>query len=152
SFPFTPGHEVVADSDAGGRAVLIPVLSCATRGIEPVCSACAVGHTNHCGRIAYGHLEPGLQSGFCEDTGGGWSAEMVAHPTQLLPIPDDLSDEEAVMVEPTACAVHAAHLVAAGGPRRTAAVIGAGTLGLLTIAALGVHAQVETLITTAKYP
>lgn len=152
SFPFTPGHEVVADVDDGTRAVLIPVLSCATRGIDPVCAACAAGRTNHCGRIAYGHLEPGLQSGFCEDTGGGWSAEMVAHPSQLLTVPDDLDDEAAVMVEPTACAVHAAHLVAAGGPRATAAVIGAGTLGLLTIAALGVHAEVETLIATAKYP
>lgn len=152
SFPFTPGHEVVADLPDGGRAALIPVLSCVTRGIDPVCPACAAGRTNHCGRIAFGHLEPGLQSGFCEDTGGGWSAEMVAHPTQLLPIPDELDDEAAVMIEPTACAVHAAHLVAAGGPRRTAAVIGSGTLGLLTIAALGAHAEIDALLATAKYP
>lgn len=152
SFPFTPGHEVVGDLADGSRAVLIPVLSCVTRGIDPVCSACEAGRTNHCGRLAFGHLEPGLQSGFCEDTGGGWSTEMVAHPSQILPIPDDLSDEAAVMIEPTACAVHAAHLVAAGGSRRTAAVIGAGTLGLLTIAALRAHAEIDTLITTAKYP
>ncbi|MFN8019866.1 MAG: alcohol dehydrogenase catalytic domain-containing protein [Acidimicrobiales bacterium] len=125
SFPFTPGHEVIGDLDDGSRAVLIPVLSCVTRGIEPVCSACAVGRTNHCGRIAFGHLEPGLQSGFCSDTGGGWSQEMVAHPSQLLAVPDGLSDEAAVMVEPTACAVHAAHKVAAGGaPRNQVAIIG----------------------------
>jgi threonine dehydrogenase-like Zn-dependent dehydrogenase len=154
SFPFTPGHEVVGDLDDGTRAVLIPVLSCAVRGITPVCPACADGRTNHCGRLAFGHLEPGLQSGFCESTGGGWSAEMVAHPSQLLAVPDALSDEAAVMVEPTACAVHAARRVAAHGPLDTLAVIGTGTLGLLTVAAVR-HATsgatVGHVVATGKY-
>ena len=155
SFPFTPGHEVVGDLDDGTRAVLIPVLSCVTRGIDPVCPACAAGRTNHCGRLAFGHLEPGLQSGFCESTGGGWSAEMVAHPSQLLAVPDHLSDEAAVMVEPTACAVHAARRVAAHGPLDTVAVIGTGTLGLLTIAALrhaSSGATIGRILATGKYP
>lgn len=151
SFPFTPGHEVVGRLDDDSRSVLIPVLSCVTRGIDPVCPACAEGRTNHCGRIAFGHLEPGLQSGYCEDTGGGWSASMVAHPSQLLPVPDGLSDEAAVMVEPTACAVHAARTVAARGEHALVAVIGTGTLGLLTIAALKAEASIETLLATAKY-
>lgn len=125
SFPFTPGHEVVADLDDGSRAVLIPVLSCAVQGIDPVCRACAAGRTNHCGRLAFGHLEPGLQSGFCESTGGGWSAEMVAHPSQILAVPDAMSDEAAVMVEPTACAVRGA----TGGPSRPAGHGGADRLG-----------------------
>lgn len=152
SFPFTPGHEVVGRLDDDSRAVLIPVLSCVTRGIDPLCRACAEGHTNHCGRIAYGHLEPGLQSGFCSDTGGGWSASMVAHPSQILVVPDELSDEAAVMVEPTACAVHAARRVAAMGDLKSAAVIGAGTLGLLTLAAVRAEGTIEHLVTTAKYP
>ncbi len=33
---------------------------------------------------------------------------MVAHESQLHPVPADLDDDAAVMVEPTACAVHAA--------------------------------------------
>jgi threonine dehydrogenase-like Zn-dependent dehydrogenase len=152
SFPFTPGHEVVGDLEDGTRAVLIPILSCATRGIDPMCGACSAGRTNLCGRIAFGHLEPGLQSGFCTDTGGGWSGEMVAHPTQLLTIPEDLSDEAAVMVEPLACAVHAARKVAATGPHQRIAVIGSGTLGLLTIAALRSEDPFGTIIATAKYP
>lgn len=152
SFPFTPGHEVVGRLDDGTRAVLIPVLSCVTRGIDPVCRACAAGRTNHCGRIAFGHLEPGLQSGYCENTGGGWSASMVAHTSQLLPVPDAVSDEAAVMVEPTACAVHAARTVAAMGPQQTVVVLGAGTLGLLTIAALRAQASIGTLLATGKYP
>jgi len=152
SLPFTPGHEVVGRLDDDRRVVLIPVLSCVTRGIDPVCSACAAGRTNHCGRLAFGHLEPGLQSGYCESTGGGWSTSMVAHASQLLEVPDAFTDEAAVMVEPTACAVHAAASVAIGGPRNTVAVIGAGTLGLLTIAALRSAAEIGTLLATAKYP
>jgi len=152
SLPFTPGHEVVGKLDDDRRVVLIPVLSCVTRGIDPMCSACTAGRTNHCGRLAFGHLEPGLQSGYCESTGGGWSTSMVAHVSQLLEVPDAFTDEAAVMVEPTACAVHAAASVAAGGPRDTVAVIGAGTLGLLTIAALRSAAEVGTLLATAKYP
>jgi len=152
SFPFTPAHEVVGDLEDGTRAVLIPVLSCVTRGIDPVCGACAAGRTNHCGRIAFGHLEPGLQTGFCADTGGGWSAELVAHPSQLLAVPDDLSDEAAVMIEPTACAVHAARVVASSGPHQRIAVIGTCTLGLLTIAALVSERAAGMVLATGKYP
>ncbi|MGI8756664.1 MAG: alcohol dehydrogenase catalytic domain-containing protein, partial [Acidimicrobiales bacterium] len=151
SFPFTPGHEVVGRLDDDSRAVLVPILSCVTRGIDPVCPACADGRTNHCGRIAFGHLEPGLQSGYCTDTGGGWSTALVAHPSQLLAVPDDLDDQGAVMVEPTACAVHAARRGAALGPLARVAVLGTGTLGLLTVAALRAEADITTLVATAKH-
>jgi len=148
SFPFTPGHEVVGELDDGRRVVVVPVLSCLPRGLEPVCGACADGRINHCERIGFGRLEPGLQCGFCESTGGGWSTLMVAHESQLVPVPDDLSDEAAVLVEPLACAVHAASLVTAG----QVAVIGAGTLGLLTIAALRAAHPSLDLTATAKHP
>ena len=69
SFPFTPGHEVVGELDDGSRVVIVPVLSCVARGIDPVCGACADGRINHCERIGYGQLEPGLQCGFCESHG-----------------------------------------------------------------------------------
>jgi threonine dehydrogenase-like Zn-dependent dehydrogenase len=148
SFPFTPGHEIVGDLDDDTRVAVVPVLSCVTRGISPVCPACADGRINHCERIAHGHLEPGLQCGFCESTGGGWSTSMVAHESQLVTLPTDLSDEAAVLVEPTACAVHAAAQVDAG----RVAVIGAGTLGLLTIAALRAAQPGLEIVATAKHP
>jgi threonine dehydrogenase-like Zn-dependent dehydrogenase len=150
SFPFTPGPEVVGDLDDDSRAVLVPVLSCVTRGVQPLCPGCADGDINRCERIAFGHLEPGLQTGFCADTGGGWSIALVAHESQLLPVPKAMPDEQAVMVEPTACAVHAARSLR--GPIDTVAVLGAGTLGLLTVAALRAHADVTTIMVTAKYP
>jgi threonine dehydrogenase-like Zn-dependent dehydrogenase len=148
SFPFVPGHEVVGvlDTDgldhagrplpAGTRAVIEPVLGCAPRHIVPPCPYCATGHTGLCGNVAFGDLAPGLQTGFCTDTGGGWStADLAVHTSQLHAVPESFSDEDAVIVEPTACAVHAV-LSAAVEPGEVVAVIGAGTLGLATVAAL----------------
>jgi threonine dehydrogenase-like Zn-dependent dehydrogenase len=98
-----------------------------------------------------GSISRGLQTGFCEETSGGWSQELVAHPAQLFDIPDTFSDEDAVLLEPFACAVHAAMSI--GNDLNTqVAVIGSGTLGLLTIAALrAIHPNAE-IIATAKYP
>lgn len=152
SFPFVPGHEVVADTEDGRRVVIEPVLHCAIRGIEPPCSQCAAGRTNHCERLTTGHLSPGLQSGYCADTGGGWSLAMVAHTLQLHQVPDDWSDQSAVMVEPVACAVHGA-FTAPAGDEITAVVIGAGALGLATIAAVRrLRPDVVSLIAVAKHP
>jgi threonine dehydrogenase-like Zn-dependent dehydrogenase len=148
SFPFTPGHETVGDLEDGRRVVVVPVLSCATRGIDPPCAGCASGQINLCERVAFGHLEPGLQCGFCESTGGGWSQEMVVHASQVVEVPEGLGDEAAVVVEPTACAVHAARQVDAG----RVAVLGAGTLGLLTVAALHRLSPATEIVTTAKHP
>jgi threonine dehydrogenase-like Zn-dependent dehydrogenase len=149
SFPFVPGHEVVGDTDDGRRVVVVPILTCAARGIEPPCDWCAVGAPNRCERTAFGHLEPGLQIGYCESTGGGWGISLVAHESQLVDVPAELTDEEAVLVEPTACAVHAAATVIGG----EVAIIGAGTLGLLTLAAVRNRAELAgPIIIAAKHP
>lgn len=151
SFPFTPGHEVVGELDDGSRVVIEPVLGCTTRHIEPPCPACADGRLGNCERVTFGALASGLQSGYCRDTGGGWSTTMVAHTSQIHAVPAAMSDAAAVMVEPAACAVHGA-LAAQVGPGQVAVVLGAGTLGLLTIAALRRFAQPGQLIAVAKHP
>ncbi len=169
SFPFVPGHEIVgrlqadAVSATGGalaadqRVVIEPVLSCRARHLAPLCPACAAGLTGDCEMVAFGHIRPGLQTGFCADTGGGWStAGLVAHDSQLYAVPDGLTDKDAVTVEPLACALHAALSV---DLRETdvVAVIGAGTLGLLTTAAIahlgatGRAATPEALLVGARY-
>jgi threonine dehydrogenase-like Zn-dependent dehydrogenase len=148
SFPFVPGHEVVGELDDGARVVLQPTLTCAARGID-ACGWCRTERTNRCEHTTVGHLAPGLQTGYCEDTGGGWGLALVAHESQLHRVPDGLGDEAAVMVEPTACAVHAAASTPAA---ELTVVIGAGTLGLLTIAALRARGNDRTLVATAKHP
>jgi threonine dehydrogenase-like Zn-dependent dehydrogenase len=150
SLPFVPGHEVVADHE-DRRVVVEPVLGCVARGISPPCDACARGDLGNCERLAHGDLEPGLQTGFCHSTGGGWSTSMVAHPSQLHEVPPEMDDRAAVMVEPTACAVHGA-LAAGVSPGDAVAVIGAGTMGLAAVAALARWSPPASLVVGAKHP
>jgi threonine dehydrogenase-like Zn-dependent dehydrogenase len=156
SMPFVPGHELVGellddceDLPKGTRVVLDPVLTCAARGVEP-CEGCASGATNRCDRITVGHLAPGLQTGFCKDTGGGWGNEVVAHRSQLYAVPEDLSNERAVLVEPLACAVHTA-LRADVQPGQSVLVSGAGAVGLFTALALRELTQAGRITVVAKH-
>jgi threonine dehydrogenase-like Zn-dependent dehydrogenase len=151
SFPFVPGHEVVGDTEDGRRVVLEAVLGCEARGIEPRCGACEAGDLGRCEHIAGGHIKPGLQTGYCADTGGGWSTEFVAHLSQLRDVPADLTDEDAVMIEPTACAVHAVRRLGAM-PAERVAVIGAGTIGLCVVAALRRLAPDTRILVAARHP
>jgi threonine dehydrogenase-like Zn-dependent dehydrogenase len=157
SMPFVPGHEVVAelledcmDLPAGTRVVVDPVLTCAARGVEP-CQACSTGRTNRCERITVGHLSPGLQTGFCADTGGGWGQYLEAHRSQLHVVPEGLPDEQAVLTEPTACAVHTA--VRAQVPVNARVLVsGAGPVGLLTTLALRSLTPAGEITVVAKHP
>ncbi|HVL90469.1 MAG TPA: zinc-binding dehydrogenase [Actinomycetota bacterium] len=157
SMPFVPGHEVVGDLleacedlAAGTRVVLDPVLACAARGVEPACEPCARGERGLCERVTGGHLGAGLQTGYCDDTGGGWSQMLTAHRSQLHTIPDGMSDEDAVMVEPLACAIHAVRR--ANVPRDADVLVaGAGTVGLLTTLALKAETEAARVIVVAKH-
>lgn len=157
SMPFVPGHEVVADLvddcedlPAGTRVVVDPVLTCAARGVDP-CPACAEGATNRCARITVGHLSPGLQTGFCADTGGGWGQTLGAHRSQLHPVPDGYSDEQALLAEPMACAVHTA-LRAGVADNDRVLVSGAGSVGLLATYALRSLTPAGEITVVAKHP
>jgi threonine dehydrogenase-like Zn-dependent dehydrogenase len=151
SFPFVPGHEVVGRQADGSRVVLEPVLGHEARGFEPPFNGAAPGDGDDYRHLVGGDLEPGIQTGYCASTGGGWSTELVAHRSQLHPVPDHLDDEAAVMIEPTAVGVHAA-LRARPAAGATVAVLGSGTMGLVTIAALRQLTEAATIIVGAKYP
>ncbi len=146
SFPFTLGHENVgeiwrtgpetpADWQPGDRVVVEPVLWCGPRGIHPPCSFCSRGEINRCEHYREGALAPGVITGACRDTGGSWSRTFTAHPLQLYRVPSAVSDENALMVEPFAIGLHAA-LLGAPGENDTVLLVGAGTIGLTTLAAL----------------
>ncbi|WP_405058038.1 zinc-binding dehydrogenase [Kribbella sp. NBC_01505] len=156
SLPFVPGHEVVGellddceDLPKGTRVVMDSVLTCATRGVE-LCEGCVSGHTNRCDRITVGHLKPGLQTGFCQDTGGGWGNVMVAHRSQLYAVPEGLSDERAVLVEPLAGAVHAA-LRANVQAGQSVLISGAGAVGLFATLAIRELTQAGRITVVAKH-
>ena len=156
SLPFVPGHEVVGEVlddvdgvSAGDRVVLASVLSCATRGLDP-CPNCRAGLFNRCDSVATGDLKAGLQTGYCADTGGGWSRMMLAHGSQLHPIPPAMDDRVAVLIEPFACAIHAAMRanVPDGG---SVLVVGAGTVGILTLLAVKLLTGADHVIVAAKH-
>jgi threonine dehydrogenase-like Zn-dependent dehydrogenase len=157
SLPFVPGHEVVgellddcADLQAGTRVVLSSVLGCVARGEDPPCPNCAAGLAGRCDRITVGHLRAGLQTGFCADTYGGWGREMLAHRSQLFAVPDGMPDEVAVLVEPFACAIHAAHR-AQVTPGGSVLIVGAGTVGILTLIAVRTFTQAGHVVIAAKH-
>jgi threonine dehydrogenase-like Zn-dependent dehydrogenase len=162
SLPFTPGHEVVgtlADDvegvggreplAAGTRVVLDPVLSCEPRGLG-LCASCAAGATSRCDHITVGHVSPGLQTGYCADTGGGWGGTLLAHRSQLHAVPDSLPDAQAVLIEPLACAIHAVRR-AAIQPGEHVALVGAGSVGLLTLLAVRALTQAGRVTVVAKH-
>jgi len=124
-FPIVPGHEfageivdVGADVDylaEGDRVAVDPTLVCGH------CTWCRVGRGNLCDNW-----------GATGDTVNGAVAEYVAVPAyNCHKIPDSMTFQQAALVEPLSCAVHAIHLAP---PRvgESVLVIGGGTMGLLT--------------------
>jgi threonine dehydrogenase-like Zn-dependent dehydrogenase len=161
SFPFTLGHESVgriaeigpAAGDAwqiGDRVAVDPLLWCTPRGFADPCEFCARGEINRCRRITEGALAAGLMTGTCRDTGGSWSPEFVAHRSQLYRVPDTVSDENALLIEPFVVGLHAA---LAGRPAddETVLIVGAGTVGLAILAALRALGSKARVLVLARY-
>ena len=150
SMPMLLGHENLAvveevgpDVDAdwvGCRVCVEPTLCCRVRGIEPPCRQCRVGRFGTCENfdadgLGLATLPPGTSIGYNSRTGGSWGEYFVAHSSQLVAVPEELSDETAALTDPAACALHAV-LRADLSDARQVAVIGAGVMGLATIACL----------------
>jgi threonine dehydrogenase-like Zn-dependent dehydrogenase len=145
SLPHVPGHEVVAEVvevgpraegvEIGDRVVLNPWLTCAPRGVDPVCPACAAGNLSLCWSFTSGRLGPGVHVGVTTDAPGAWAQLLAAHDSMLIPVPDGISDEVAVLADPFAVSMHAIlrHPPPPGG---RALVYGAGALGVTSVAAL----------------
>lgn len=162
AFPFTFGHENVGviselgsaltGFEAGQRVVVEPTLWCAPRGFAQAdwCANCRQGLTNRCLNRRAGPLGRGLFIGASPSTGGSWSAAFVAHQSQLYAVPDALSDEAALMVEPFACGLHAA-LADLPSDAETILILGAGTIGLVTLAALRALGSNARILVSARY-
>lgn len=160
SFPQVLGHEAVGVVEQTGRAaaiaegtrvVLNPWLSCVPRGLADLCAACAAGDYQLCERFTEGRLPPGIHTGNCSAVGGAFSPRFAAHASQCIIVPDDVSDEQAVLADPFAVQLHA---VLRHPPRgaEPALVYGCGTLGLMTIAILRALHPGTPVWAIARYP
>src|SRR5579872_4060806 len=129
-YPMVLGHEpagVVVKTGSGvttwspgDRAALEPALYCYH------CEFCLSGHHNVCANLRFmsNPEEP------------GFFREYVNLPSRnLLALPAGLSLEHATLIEPLAVVLHSMEFVALV-PGETAAVFGAGPMGLLTVIAL----------------
>lgn len=143
SYPFVPGHEIIAQVSEVGRGVtrikegdrvaVDPWLRCDLRG-RTDCPRCAVGEYSTCETAG---LEPkrGMILGGCKDLPGGWSESMVAHESQLFVLSDSMNDDRGALMEPFAVATHAVirNLPAAG---ERVLVLGGGPIAFATVFAL----------------
>ena len=97
----------------------IPCSAASRAGSRRACEPCESGHHSRCAHFTDGDIAPGMLIGTTRGLGGSWGEEFVAHEDQLVRVPDAMSDEDAVLIEPFACSVHAvrANLPAAGRAR-----------------------------------
>lgn len=115
---------------AGDRVTLVEYMSsCGNKCIEPPCRFCREG--NYCLCENYGEPSP-LK---LPNTGAGFGDYFLAPEQQLGKVFDELSDDDAVMIEPTAVSLHAV-LMSRPRPGDKVMVLGAGTIGLGVIQCL----------------
>jgi len=159
--PIIPGHELFGEVDAVGKKVrgfsigqrvsVDPSLGCKERGFKSLCRQCRSGNSGICERLAEGCLSPGLLIGISRTTGGGWGQYFVAAGHRLFPVPDKIDDDEASLLEPFSVCLRA---VLNNPPQKKelVVVIGAGTIGLMNVAALKAAEPSCRVACVAKYP
>ncbi len=142
TLPYHPGHEVVGivvDSaggstgalPAGQRVTLEPTLPCWR------CKMCTTGRMNLCENLEF------FGCGYPQ----GAMADFFTVPANRLHlVPDEIDDRLAALIEPLATPVHAVRLAGDLAGRKVA-ILGSGTIGLLTLAAAR-HFGAETIVVT----
>lgn len=139
--PSILGHEMAGDVVAvgaqvrkfalGDRVTINPQKACGA------CDHCQAGYPNHCSN----RVMLGVQEWV------GSFAEYIVCPEELVyRLPDHVSYAEGVMMEPLAVGVHGVRQ-AGLGPGSSALILGAGTIGLCTLAAALEAGATTTLIT-----
>lgn len=161
SFPQVLGHEVVGTIErigpgvrtrrVGERVVLNPWLSCGPRGIVPPCPACADGQFSVCYNFSSGVLPPGIHTGNSSTATGGFAPFVPAHESMCIPIPDGVTDEQAVLADPFSVSFHAL-LKRPPKEGSTALVYGCGTLGLIQVLQLRTFYPSVRVIAVARFP
>jgi threonine dehydrogenase-like Zn-dependent dehydrogenase len=170
SFPAVLGHEIlgrvtevgpaVTAVEVGQRVVVEPMLSCRVRGYQDFqCASCSAGFAATCEQageegpleIGGSPISRGLTIGYHRDLPGGWGESVVAHQAQVFPVPEEMDDRTAVLIEPLSIGVHAV-LNAMPDRGQPALVIGSGPIAMSTVWALRAAGFGGDLVVQAKRP
>jgi len=139
--PYAPGNEVVGVVSGlgagvegwaeGDRVTVEPTLPCGD------CKMCATDRSNLCENLRFFG---------CGYEQGGMADFFTIPASRLHRIPDDLDDLQAALIEPLSTPVHAVRL-AGDVAGKAVVIIGAGTIGLLVLAAAR-HAGARRIVMT----
>ncbi len=150
------GHEVVGQvTEVGPNVTRVKVgdrvimdsrfqgATCLSQEIDPLCRHCAEGNYTRCENASAGVGPRGV--------GGGWGDSFTAHETEVYPIPDDLTDDQAVMIEPLSIGLRAV-LRRMPGAGQHALIVGSGSVGLNTLQCLRTVSPDCHITTIARHP
>ena len=141
ALPYHPGHEVVGvvqavgddvtDIRVGQRVSVEPTLPCWQ------CKMCTTGRSNLCENLRF------FGCGYDQ---GGMADYFTIPANRLHVVPDAIDDLNAALIEPLSTPVHAARLAGDLAGLKVV-IIGCGTIGLLTLAAVR-HFGAGTVVMT----
>lgn len=132
---FKVGDRVIMDTHFYGA-------NCCILEIDPPCRYCASGQPLFC----LNSSAPGPRG-----IGGGFGDGYIAHETAVYPVPDSLNDDQAMMAEPAAIAVHGV-LRCPPKPGDKVLVLGAGVIALLYSVVVRAFCPDAEITVMARYP
>lgn len=112
-----PGSRI--DLNIGDRVTALPISPCGH------CEACETGNPQYCTET-WTHA-----IGLSLDNPGGLTNRIAVRPDMVLKLPDNVTDEEGAMIEPTAVGLHAVHLADIRVGNKVL-VVGGGIIGLVS--------------------
>lgn len=115
----TMGHEVAGVLSDGTPVALEPIAPC--------------GHCDYCVTGAYQLCRQGPSVIYGVGRDGGMAEEIIVPERCIVPLPSNVSAEDACLVEPLAVAAHGVAMLNLNGTSRVA-VIGGGSIGLCAVA------------------
>jgi len=148
SFPCVMGHENVSivvkcgsgvkSLKAGDKVIINPSMGCKVHDVETPCQECSQGNDALCQFFGdEKKLGAGMSLGYHKATGGGWSDFYQAHKSQIYKINDQIPNDRAVLADPFSSIMQPIAEYAKGKKEKKKVFIyGAGTIGLLGVAAI----------------
>jgi len=156
SSSFYMGHEVVSEITevgpgvesvgVGDRVILDTTIfgpTCLSQEIAPPCRHCMAGNFALCENQS-------AQAGPAR-VGGGWGDGYVAHESEVYRVPTEITDDQAVLLEPSGVALRTVtRKLPRPGDR--VLIVGCGILGLLVCAIIKIAEPDANITAIARYP